>query len=135
MTEEVAIPVQAAQLSHCMNAEMLAADPPVIWSIPSGIALAMNAPRNKQLGISMVKSCIASSVVSVTGIPSSNIEMMEAMTDKVHSILRQQLMSLYPPMTTCARRLIRGSKIVDTTATPIRYFPLVNQRETELCRS
>ena len=135
MMEEVARPVQAPQLSHCMNAEMLAADPPVIWSIPSGTALAMNAPRNKQLGISMISSCIATSVVFDTGILSSNIEMMEAMADKIHRILRQQLMSLYPPITTCARRLIRGSKIVDTTATPIRYFPLVNQRETELCWS
>ena len=94
MMEEVARPVQAAQLSHCMNAEMLAADPPVIWSIPSGTALAMNAPRNQQLGISMINSCIASSVVFDTGILSSNIEMMEAMTDKIHSTLRQQLMSL-----------------------------------------
>ena len=62
MMEEVARPVQAAQLSHCMNAEMLAADPPVIWSIPSGTALAMNAPRNQQLGISMInprRACAA----------------------------------------------------------------------------
>ena len=29
MMEEVARPLQNAQLSHCMNAEMLAADPPV----------------------------------------------------------------------------------------------------------
>ena len=128
MMEEVTRPVQAAQLSHCMNAEMLAADPPVIWSIPSGTALAMNAPRNQQLGISMISSCIATSVVFDTGILSSNIEIMEAMTDKIHSILRQQLMSLYPPITNCAKRIMRGSKIVDTAAMPMRYLALVNRR-------
>ena len=48
MMEEVARPLKNAQLSHCVNAEMLAANPPVIWSIPNGTALALNAPRNQR---------------------------------------------------------------------------------------
>ena len=67
MMEEVVSPLQNAHLSHCMNAEMLAADPPVIWSIPNGTALAINAPRNQRPGTSVINSCTVSSVVSATG--------------------------------------------------------------------
>ena len=50
-----------------MNAEILAADPPVIWPIPNGSALAINAPRNQRPGISVINNCAVSSVVFATG--------------------------------------------------------------------
>jgi hypothetical protein len=89
MIKEVASPLQNTQANQCMKAEMLADVPPVIWSIPSGTALATNAPKSQKVGINTISSCIANSVGFATGSLSSHIEISEAITENNHSVFKE----------------------------------------------